>query len=228
MKISALLIEDDFDLALTVVEYLELEGIVCDHASNGRAGLNLAQTNSYDVLLLDIMLPHMNGLNLCEAVRNEGLDTPIIMLTARDTLNDKIAGFNAGADDYLIKPFAMPELVMRIRALARRRSGQARLFSVSDLRMDLDKRKAFRGDRQLQLTPTCWTILEILMRDSPCVVPRRKLEWAIWGEESPGSNSLKVHIHKLRQQVDQAPAPPLIVTVPGHGYSLQGYDEAND
>ncbi len=227
MSLFLLLVEDDFDLAGTIVQYLELEGMTCDHAASGEAGLNLARENEYDVLLLDIMLPRMNGLELCEALRNTGQDTPVLMLTARDTLDDKLAGFTSGTDDYLVKPFAMQELIMRIHALARRKSGQAKILNVLDLTMHLDSKEAFLSGRKLALTPTGWILLETLARLSPAVVSRHKLIQAVWGDEIPESNSLKVHLHKLRRQLDGSKESPILHTVSTHGYALRRPDESS-
>jgi len=225
MSIFLLLVEDNFDLAATIVQYLELEGMTCDHAASGEAGLNLTNENDYDVLLLDIMLPRLNGLDLCQAIRSKGQDTPVLMLTARDTLDDKLAGFESGTDDYLVKPFAMAELVMRIRALARKKSGQMRILKAMGLTMDLNAREAFREGRKLNLTPTGWTILETLIRSHPSVLSRNKLVQAVWGEDIPESNCLKVHMHKLRRQVNGNSDPSIIHTITGHGYALRGGDE---
>ncbi|KIX15152.1 XRE family transcriptional regulator [Dethiosulfatarculus sandiegensis] len=218
---SVLLVEDDLDLAATVVQYLELEGMSVACAFNGDAGLNLASEQNYQVLLLDVMLPRMDGLTLCSRLRKQGVDLPVLMLTARDTLDDKLAGFRAGTDDYLVKPFAMAELVARIKVLAQRRSGQARKLKVGELVMDLDQRQAHRGKRLLKLTPTCWDLLETMMRRSPEVVSRRDLEQALWGADLPESNTLKVHMHKLRQQVDDKDSAAMIHTVTGHGFMLK-------
>ena len=145
MHIHVLVVEDNFDLAGTVIDYLEAAGVVCDHARDGQAGLNLARANRYDVILLDIMLPRINGRQVCRQLREAGLQTPVLMLTALDTLQDKLDGFDAGADDYLLKPFELPELLVRLQALSRRRSGQAQRLQVDDLVMDLDSRQASRG-----------------------------------------------------------------------------------
>lgn len=222
MNIRVLLVEDDIDLASTLLQFLELEGIECDHAANGQAGLTLGCENRYDVILLDINLPRMDGLTVCQQLREAGQDTPILMLTARDTLDDKLAGFHAGTDDYLIKPFALDEVLVRVEALAKRRSGQIKKLSVAGLEMDLDGKQVCREGRRLKLSPTGWLLLETLMRRSPEVVSRRVLEQAVWGDELPDSNSLKVHMHKLRQQVDKGFDVPLIETVPGHGFMLRG------
>lgn len=216
-----LLVEDDFDLAATVVQYLEMEAIQCDHAANGEAGLALALRNRFDVILLDINMPRLNGLQVCEALREKGVEVPVLMLTARDTLEDKVAGFRAGTDDYLVKPFALEELVVRINALARRRSGQVKRLRRGDLELDLSAKTAHRQGRMLQLTPIGWLILEALTRASPNVVSRQQLEHAVWQDDPPDSNALKVHLHKLRQQVDKPFAEALIHTVPNHGFVLR-------
>lgn len=226
MAISVLLVEDDFDLAATVVQYLELEGMVCDYAMNGEEGFNLIKKNSYDVVLLDVMLPRMDGLAVCTRMRREGHDLPVLMLTARDTLDDKLAGFRAGTDDYLVKPFELAEVVARIQVLAQRKSGQMRRLEVGELRMELDRRQVCRAGEPLQLTPTCWKLLTVLMRNSPGAVSKSKLAEAVWGEDPPESNSLKVHMHKLRQQVDGKERDPMIQTVPGYGFALRNHDDA--
>ncbi|THK43146.1 response regulator transcription factor [Methylophaga sp. SB9B] len=223
--ISVLLIEDDLDLAQTVMDYLQLEAISCDHASNGAAGLNLLQQNYYDVLLLDLNLPRIDGLTVCERLRNEGSNIPVLMLTARDQLTDKQAGFAAGTDDYLVKPFELKELVMRIHALSRRRSGQTQLLRCGDLQMNLQQRQLSRADINLHLSPTGWRILELLLRESPNVVSRQRLEIAVWGEEIPDSDSLKVHLHHLRKTIDGGFETSLLHTIPGVGIAIRDDNE---
>lgn len=219
--LNVLLVEDDLDLADTVVQYLELEGIGCDHGANGMAGLQLAKEGGYQVLLLDLNLPRLDGLSLCEQLRRSGDDTPILMLTARDGLDDKLAGFEAGTDDYLVKPFALQELVVRLEALARRRSGQVRKLFCADLEMDLSAKTVTRNDIILKLSPTGWRLLESLLRASPEVVSRQVLEEAVWGDDIPDSNSLKVHIFHLRKAIDVPFSNPLLQTVTGHGFAMR-------
>ena len=230
MNIRTLVVEDDFDLAETIVLFLELEGMSCDHGANGRSGLNLIRANAYDVLVLDLNLPRISGIELCRTLREEGRDLPVLMLTAKDTLGDKLAGFAAGTDDYLVKPFEMAELTARIRALAGRRSSRARQLAAGDLFMDLKQHRAFRAGQPLDLTPIEWRLLETLVRASPELVSRRDLEYAVWGEEPPESDSLKVHLHKLRQRVDRDFPCNIIRTLPGRGVVLAvsegGPDEA--
>lgn len=219
--LNLLLIEDDLDLADTVVQYLELEGIRCDHAANGMAGLQLATEGQYQVLLLDLNLPRLDGLILCQRLRAAGDDTPILMLTARDSLDEKVAGFHAGTDDYLVKPFALQELIVRIEALARRRSGQVRKLSCGDLEMHLGEKTVTRNDLPIKLSPIGWRLLETLLRASPEVVSRQALEEAVWGDDFPDSNSLKVHMFHLRKAVDGPFATALLQTVAGHGFAIR-------
>ncbi|MCB1704442.1 MAG: response regulator transcription factor [Halioglobus sp.] len=219
--LSVLLVEDDIDLAATVVQYLELEGIQCDHASNGVSGLHFIANNHYDSLLLDINLPRLDGLAVCEQLRDNGDDTPVLMLTARDQLDDKIRGFQVGTDDYLVKPFELEELVARVRALAKRRSGQSRLLQCAEVVMNLDSKTASRAGRPLKLSPTGWRLLELLLRASPKVVSRAAIEQALWGDEPPDSNSLKVHLFNLRRVIDAEGETPLLHTIPGQGFTLR-------
>lgn len=221
MSLSVLLIEDDLDLAHTIVDYLGLEDIICDHASNGVSGISLLEQNRFDVLLLDLNLPRLDGLSVCEQVRAKGDDLPILMLTARDQLSDKLAGFNVGTDDYLVKPFELDELVVRIQALAKRRSGQVQRLKFADLEMDLKQKTVTRQNQPLKLSPTCWRLLEVLLRAAPDVVARDKLEHAVWGEDLPDSNSFKVHLHNLRKAVDTPFDTHLIHTVSGHGIGIR-------
>lgn len=219
--VQALLVEDDADLAATILDYLEVEGIGCDYADNGRAGLHMATAGSYDVVLLDINLPAMNGLEVCEKLRAEGNDTPLLMLTARELLEDKVAGFGAGADDYLVKPFELRELTVRIHALSRRRSGQGQVLRCADLEMNLRALSVTRRGVPLQLSPMGRRILEVLLRASPEPVSRQKLLTAVWGEEPPDSDSLKVHLFHLRKLVDAPFDQPLLHTLPGRGFALR-------
>lgn len=221
MNIYALLVEDDLDLAASLVEYLELEGITCDHAANGEHGLQLAREYKYDVIMLDVMLPKLNGLNLCSKLRRDGLDVPVLMITARDSLDDKIEGFEAGSDDYLVKPFALKELLLRVRALAKRRSSQPRRYVVSDLEVDTEQHQATRAGIKLTLSPKEWALLEYMAKMSPNIAPKDEIQRAVWGEILPESNSLKVHMHKLRQKVDKPFPEPLIQTIPGVGFVLR-------
>lgn len=219
--LNVLLVEDDFDLAETVIDYLAIESISCDYASNGVAGEKLLADNAYDVVLLDLNLPRLDGLTLCQKLRSGGNDTPVLMLTARDQLDDKVAGFEAGTDDYLVKPFELRELVVRIHALARRRSGQVQLLRCADLEMNLKEDDVSRAGQKIKLSPTARQILEALLRVSPETVTKQKLIDTVWGDDPPDSNSLKVHMHHLRKAVDDGFDPPLIHTIPGRGFAIK-------
>jgi DNA-binding response OmpR family regulator len=219
--LSVLLVEDDLDLAETLIDYLDLEQIACDHASNGIMGLNFIERQRYDVLLLDLNLPRLSGIDVCQRLREEGCDTPVLMLTARDGLDAKLEGFRVGTDDYLVKPFELQELVVRVQALARRRSGQIQQLRCGDLEMNLTFHVVSRAGQSLKVSPTGWRLLEALMRASPGVVSRQALETMLWGNDIPDSNSLKVHLFHLRQAVDAPFDTPLLHTVPGHGVALR-------
>ncbi|WP_117232546.1 response regulator transcription factor [Vibrio maerlii] len=220
-NLQLLLVEDDIDLATAIIDYLELEDIQCDHAANGLSGYNLIESNQYDVVVLDLNLPKMNGLEVCEKIRSQGIDVPILMLTARDTLDDKLTGFSKGADDYLVKPFAMEELIVRAQVLSKRRSGQVSKLKVEDLELDLQEKSATRNGQVIKLSPIGIKLLECLLRESPNIVSRDKLMQSVWGDEQPDSNSLKVHMFNLRKAVDGKAEDKLIHTITGHGFALK-------
>lgn len=218
---NVILVEDDRDIAAAVVDYLELESIVCDYAADGASGIEMIRSQPYQVVILDINLPRMSGFDVCEKMREEGIAAPVLMLTARDSLDDKLTGFSSGTDDYLVKPFAMDELVARVKALAGRRSSRSALLQVSDLELNLNQRCATRGDIDLEATPKELALLETLMRASPDAVSRRDLASAAWGDDVPDSNSLNVHMHNLRKNVDRPGMTALLHTVPGYGYAIK-------
>lgn len=217
-----LVIEDNRDILANVLDYLELKGFMVDCAQDGLSGLHLAATQHYDLIVLDIMLPGIDGYQVCKRLRDDaGRDTPIIMLTARDALNDRLQGLGAGADDYLIKPFALSELVARIEAILRRSQGSRKQkLQVADLHYDLDTLQATRAGQALRLNPIGHKLLTILMQKSPAVVRREQLEDALWGDDVPDSDSLRSHIHQLRQVLDKPFAEPLLHTVHGVGFRL--------
>ena len=221
MSLNILLVEDDIDLAATVVDYFEVESISCDHAANGVHGLSLVEVNDYQVILLDINLPGIDGFTLCQKIRESSNDTPVLMLTARDTLVDKVAGFDAGTDDYLVKPFEIEELLIRVLALSKRRSGQVSKLTFAELELQLKQRQAFFEGREIKLTPITFKLIEKLMREADKPVSRSTLMHAVWGEDQPDSNSLKVHIHHLRKQLEKVRADLSIDTEPGFGFTLR-------
>jgi DNA-binding response OmpR family regulator len=217
-----LVVEDNRDILANVLDYLALKGYSVDCAQDGLSGLHLAATEHYDLIVLDIMLPGMDGYQLCKRLREDARrDTPIIMLTARDALDDRLQGLNAGADDYLLKPFALSELVARIEAILRRSQGsRKRQLQVGELVYDLDTLHISRAGQALKLNPLGLKLLAVLMQKSPAVVRREALEDALWGDDCPDSDSLRSHIHQLRQVLDKPFARPLLHTVHGIGYRL--------
>ena len=218
-----LLVEDHHDIAANISDYFATRGDTVTHASDGLQGLNLARANAYDVMVLDVMLPGMDGLELCRRLRGElVLQTPILMLTAKDLLADKVTGFDVGADDYLIKPFSLVELGMRLKALTRRHAPLAppTNITISDLKFDLNTLEAERAGQPIKLNPTMRRLLSVLMQNSHRVVPREELEKALWGNEPPEADVLRAHMHALRGAIDKGFSPRLLHTVHGTGYRL--------
>ncbi len=222
-----LLVEDNDALAANIGEYLEQEGDIVDFAHDGLTGLRLAEANAYDALVLDLMLPGLDGLQLATQLRaNSSRRTPILMLTARDTLKDKLDGFEAGGDDYLTKPFDLLELRARLKALVRRAGGGNRVLALGDLVYDTGTLAVRRGAAPVKLTRTGLRMLELLMRRAPEVVSRQEMERAIWGDEPPDSDAaLRVHVHGLRVALDRPFDIKLLHTVPGIGYRLAPHGE---
>lgn len=219
---SVLLVEDHPELAATVGDYLEAKGYMVDFAADGLLAMQLALSEPFDAIILDVMLPGLDGITVCRRLRSEHhLTTPILMLTARDQLADKLAGFEVGADDYLVKPFAMPELVARLEALIRRGRGIASVYHVDDLTMDLETMEVRRGGQEIKLSRTMFDILRVLLRDSPKVVPRETLERELWGDDLPDSDTLRSHLYNLRRAVDKPFDRPMIETLAGRGYRIR-------
>jgi len=216
-----LVIEDNRDILANLLDYLQLKGFTVDCAQDGLSGLHLAASQHYDLIVLDIMLPGIDGFTLCQRLRQDAHnEVPILMLTARDTLDDRLQGLNAGADDYLVKPFALAELVARIHAILRRSQRRGRLLQVGDLCYDLDTLDVTRSGQTLKLNPLGLKLLAILMQKSPAVVRREVLEENLWGDDCPDSDSLRSHIHQLRKTLDKPFAKPMLHTVHGIGYRL--------
>ena len=216
----ALLLEDEISLAQLVVEYLQDEGIECDHAANGHQALQLIKDQTFGVLILDINTPGVNGLQVCEQVRQRGINTPIIMLTARGDLQDKLKGFDLGADDYLVKPFAMEELVARIQVLARRRQ-RSQVICIGDLSLNLDEKKVQRNQVNIHLSPDEWRLILVLARNSPAVVNRITLEDEMWPQGAPSKDAFKMLVYRLRKALDVDGLPPLLQTIRGAGLALR-------
>ncbi|AWV05842.1 response regulator transcription factor [Marilutibacter maris] len=225
-----LVVEDNRNLMANLFDYFEARGHQLDAAPDGVTGLHLAVTQNFDAVVLDWMLPRMDGPAVVAALREAGHEVPVLMLTARDELPDKIAGFRAGADDYLTKPFELAELEIRLEALVTRARGRQRphLLEVGDLRLDLDTLEASRGGRPLHLYPAGRKLLEVLMKASPAAVPRDRLELALWGEDPPDGDMLRSHVYELRRAVDGPFATKLIRTLPRVGYRIAAPADEED
>ena len=217
-----LVIEDDRKAADLLATGLREEGLVVDVASTGEAGDELASVNTYAVIVLDRLLPDRDGLDVCRVLRRRGVSTPILMLTARDALEDRVTGLDAGADDYLMKPYGFSELMARIRALLRR-SEMSRpvVLRVADLELDTVSQRVSRGGESVDLTAKEYAILEVLMRHAGAVVSRSAVTEHVWVSELDMSpNLLEVHLSRLRRKIDHGPRPPLIHTIRGRGYMI--------
>jgi DNA-binding response OmpR family regulator len=224
-----LLIEDDQAVASTLGEFLELRGYSVDYAADGVTGLHLAIVNSYDVVIADLGLPGLDGLQICQKLRRDARkSTPVLMLTGRGSLDDKVTGLDAGADDYLVKPFELRELEGRLRALIRRDRHQAaaEVLQVDDLTLDTSTLRVERSGQPLVLTPIGLRILAVLMREAPRVVSRRDLEREIWGDELPDSDTLRSHLYNLRQVIDKPFDTALLHTIPAAGYRMDSFAPA--
>jgi len=218
-----LVVEDEPGVAHFIRQGLTEAGHAVDVARDGQEGLDYALAAEYDVMVMDIMLPRMNGLDLLREVRRRGIKTPVLLLTARDAIDDRVKGLDAGADDYLVKPFAFPELLARIRALLRRPPLQTdSVLKVGDLEMDVAERKVSRGGKPIELTPREFSLLEFLMRHPNQVLTRTQIAEHVWNFDFySDSNVVDVYIGYLRRKIDRGFAYPLIHTVRGVGYSLK-------
>jgi DNA-binding response OmpR family regulator len=218
-----LIIEDNLDIQANLYSFLEPLGFTLDSARNGFAGLSLASEQTYDAILLDLMLPGLDGLEVCRRLRQElCISTPVLMSTARDTLQDKVLGLGCGADDYMVKPFSMLELEARLKALVRRARGDhvTAIIAFGGLRLDPENFEVSRDGMPLELTPSEFKLLTVLLRNAPRTVSREALEQALWGDHPPRSEALRTHIHALRQAIDRPFTHPMLRTVQGVGYRL--------
>lgn len=218
-----LLIEDHRDIAGLIAEHFESQGFDIDYAADGITGLHMLVTNAYDAVVVDVMLPGIDGITLCRKAREEArLSTPILMLTARDTLADKLGGFDARADDYLTKPFDIEELEARVKALIRRKRNDVanEVLRVGQLSMDTGTLEVTRAGRPVNVPGKSMRILKLLMRSYPRLVSRREIEQEIWGDMPPDSDSLRSHLYNLRKAIDRPFSAPMLHTVPNAGYRL--------
>ncbi len=219
-----LIAEDDRAVRGALVRALELEGYTVIATSDGAAALEALATTRPDVVILDVMMPNVDGLSVCRRMRSRGDHTPVLMLTARVEISDRVSGLDAGADDYLPKPFAVDELLARLRALLRRGNFDAEPteLTVADLRIDEAARRAWRGDRELDLTKTEFDLLQALARNAGIVLSHSRIYDLVWGYDfGPESKSLAVYVGYLRRKTEDAGEPRLIHTVRGVGYTLR-------
>jgi len=217
-----LVIEDEKKIASFIKRGLKEEGHMVDVAYDGEEGYQLSGENDYDLILLDIMLPKRDGISLCRQLRDDGVTTPVLMLTAKDSVQDKVTGLDSGADDYLTKPFAFEELLARIRALVRKRSPQATKLQVGDLVLDLISHRVTRAGREILLTMKEYALLEYLMRNAGTVVTRTMITEHVWDIDfDTSTNVIDVYINYLRNKIDSSQQHKLIHTVRGRGYLLK-------
>ena len=217
-----LIIEDHSDIAGNIGDYLTLQGHTVDFADNGELGLQLAVEHTFDSIILDINLPKMDGFSVCRTLREQHqINTPVLMLTARGSVADKVMGFQAGAWDYLVKPFALEELNVRLQALClRQQANQPLQLQVGELFLDTSVWQARRCGQLLDLHQASLQILELLMRAAPNIVQRQEIEYMLWGDVPPESDPLRSHMHELRKHMDKPFSYPMLKTVRGVGYRL--------
>lgn len=218
-----LVVEDEKKLANFIKKGLKEAHYAVDTADNGEDALFLAETNPYDLIVLDIMIPGRDGIDVCRKLRKGGTDTPVLMLTARDDVEDKISGLDAGADDYLTKPFSFPEFLARVRALLRRKApGKTTRLKVADLELEQTTRKVIRNGKEIELTPTEYGLLEYLMLHNGHVVTRTMISEHVWNDDFDSfSNVINVYVNYLRKKVDQDSPRKLIHSLRGVGYILK-------
>lgn len=222
MQAKRILIADDNDdLRASVGAFLKLKGYECETACDGRMAIAQARSGAFSLIVLDVGFPDIDGFEVCRTLREDGISVPVLMLTARDEVEDRVIGLESGADDYLIKPFSLRELAARIGAILRRSGGEVtETLSVGPLTLHLDRCTAERDGKEIRLTPTSFAILKALMSASPAVVSRASLEQAVWGDCPPDSDALRTAMWALRNAVDKPFREHLIRTSPGFGWSL--------
>ena len=218
-----LVVEDEQDMNLLIQKVLKRSGYSVDVCFDGQEAEDYLAGTEYDVILLDVMLPKRDGYQLVADLRGKGVDTPVLFLTARDSIADRVKGLDLGADDYLVKPFDFDELLARIRVLSRKRVGhKSNQFTVADLTLDVERRQVYRAGQEIRLLPKEFSILECLMRGKGNVLSRRQIEDSIWNyDDTPSSNNVDVYISKLRKKIDGDTPVKLLHTIRGVGWVLQ-------
>ena len=222
-SMRVLLVEDDGDLSAVIRRGLAEQSYAIDAVASGEAAIEHATTTPYDAIILDVMIPPPDGLEVCRTLRQSGIPTPILMLTARDSVQNRVEGLDSGADDYLVKPFEFPELLARLRALMRRRGAPREpVIAIADLRIDTRSHRVRRGEEELVLTTKEYALLEFLAVNAGRVCGREEIAEHVWNEEfDPFSNLIEVYIGRLRRIVDRDRTPKLIHTLRGAGYILE-------
>ncbi|ENP8455723.1 response regulator transcription factor [Photobacterium damselae] len=220
---KVLIVDDNHNIAETIADYLELEGMTIDCAYHGESALNLVKENHYDVIIMDIMMPKLDGINAVKKLREEQFcNTPILFLTAKDQLEDKIAAFKAGGDDYLLKPFAMEELCLRLYALSNRGPRQdIGELKFADITINTRTDEVKRAETEIKLSRIQLKILKLLMRQAPSIVSRQEVIESIWGDETPSSDALRSHIYGLRNALDKGFETSRLETIHGQGYRIK-------
>lgn len=222
-KPLVLIVEDNSDIRQNIVEFLESKGYRTDNTDDGMKAFGLISINSYDIVVLDWMLPGLSGIELCRKIKQKGLSLPVLMLSAKAMAEDRIEGLESGADDYLTKPFYLKELQLRIEAILRRSKGEDKiLLRVADLEMDINHMLVTREGKPIRLTPTSFKMLRLLMQNSPGIVTREMIEQEVWDGNPPDSDSLRTHLHSLRNAIDKPFNKQLIKTVVGFGWCISG------
>ncbi len=218
-----LLVEDNREVAGILFDYFESLEMELDYADNGELGLQLALNGNFDMIVLDLMLPRMDGLTVCNKLRDAGNTTPVLMLTALDSRDDMLTGFQHGADDYLTKPFDLEILEARMNALIKRYRGKIAPTQLifGPVTINQKTRKAYREEKLLALNPTTYTILEMLCARAPEIVTRQEISEKLWDESEPNNDVLRSHIYQLRNQLDKPFEKPLLVTIPKIGFRLE-------
>ena len=221
--LNILVVEDNKEILTNITLYLENKNHIIDCADNGMTAMYLIGNNNYDIIILDIMLPgDADGYDICKTMRDCGNNTPVIMLTAKDSIDERLEGFESGADDYLIKPFSLDELDARIRSLHKRAAGfTKKILSVKDLSFDTETYTVIRGNQKIELNKMLYNLLALLMRSSPNVVKKEVIEKRLWGDNIPESAVLKTTVRMLRKKIDVPFNEELIQTVRGIGYCIR-------
>ncbi|GLQ75789.1 two-component system response regulator [Vibrio sp. vnigr-6D03] len=210
---QVLIIDDDNQFAGALADYLELKGVECDFAYNGQSGLSLALQGDTDVIILDVNMPKMDGYEVCRMLREARIQTPVLMMTAYDTVEDELEGFRSGVDDFVVKPCPMPVVWARLQALSKRtKPNVSSNLSIGDLELDLNTQEAYRSGKKLKMTPIGWRILHYLVIQSPRVVPRPELENAVWPDDPVEPGNLNVQLSNLRKVLDKPFGSPLLHT----------------